>query len=94
MPRAGEGLAVLGMTQQDVQELVAQQRLDLGIGAAVLADELEVDEEPRALLAGHRQRRHPGSEFDAEDAQHGADGERVLFDQLAEDGAEAALVHA
>ena len=55
---AGEGLALLGVAQQDVQELVAEQRLDLGVGAAVLADEVEVDQQPRPLLAGHRQRRH------------------------------------
>ena len=37
----------LGMPQQHVQELVADDGLDVRLGAAVFADECQVHEQPR-----------------------------------------------
>ena len=84
----------LGMPQQHVQELVADERLDMLLGAAVCADEGEVHQEPRMRLARDGERRHGVGELDAEDLQHGADGERVLVDQLPIQMAKVSGVHA
>ena len=84
----------LGMPQQHVQELVADDGLDVLLGAAVFADEGEVHEEPRTRLARDGERRHRVGELHAEHLQHGADGERVLVDQLPVDVVKVAGVHA
>ena len=72
----------LGMPQQHVQELVADHGLHMRFGAAVLADERQVHEQARPLLAGDGQRRHGVGELHTEHLQHRADGERVLVDQF------------
>ena len=84
----------LGMPQQHVQELVADERLDVLLGAAVCADKGEVHQEPRTRLARDGQRRHGVGELHAEHLQHGADGERVLVDQLPVDIVKVPGVHA
>ena len=84
----------LGMPQQHVQELVADDGLDMRFGAAVLADERQVHEQPRPLLARDGQRRHGVGELHAQHLQHGADGERVLVDQLPVDVVKVPGVHA
>ncbi|PHY10068.1 MAG: hypothetical protein CK533_11525 [Acidobacterium sp.] len=72
----------LGVPQQHMQELVADHRLHLRLGAAVLADERQVHEQPRPLVAGHGQRRHRVGELGLQDLEHRADRQRVVVDQL------------
>ena len=80
--------------QQHVQELVAQHRLHVLRRAAVLLDELEVDQQPRPLLGRDRERRHGVRELDRQDLEHRADRERVLVDQLLQQAAHFEGVHA
>ena len=85
---------VLRVAEQDVQELVADHGLDVVVGGAVLFHERQIDEQPRPLLARDRHGRHALGELDLQDFQYGANGERVLVDELGEQRAEALRGHA
>ena len=90
-PQGGEAF---GMPQQDVQELVTDDGLDVGVRVAVFAHESQVHEQPRPLLARDRERGHRVGELDVQHFQHGANGERVLLDELLIDAVKLSAVHA
>jgi hypothetical protein len=49
--RWGERTLVLRVAEDDVQELVADHGLDVIVGGAMLFHELQIDEQPRPMLA-------------------------------------------
>ena len=85
---------VLRVAEQDVQELVTDHGLDVVVGNAVLFHESQIDEQPRPRLARDRQSRHAFSVLDLQDFQYGANGERVLVDELGDQRPEALRGHA
>src|SRR5665647_2338973 len=82
MPRQGEAALFLRVAEYNVEELVADDGLDLLVRPAVLPEEIEVHEEPRPPLAGHGESGHGRREDDIEDLEQRADGERILVDEL------------
>ena len=68
--------------------------LTCGVGVAVFADESQVHEQPRPLLARDGERGHRVGELDVQHLQHGANGERVLVDEFPIDAVKLFGVHA
>ena len=85
---------LLGVPQQHVQELVADRGLHLRFGAAVVAEEGQIDEQARPRLARDGECRHAVGTLDRQHFQHGADSQWVLVDQFPVDVAKGLGVHA
>ena len=83
-----ERAGALGVAQQHVQELVADHGLHVGLGGAVLAQEVRVHQQPGSIATAHRECRHLRGEHDIEDLQQRAAGEGILVDELGHEGAE------
>ena len=92
--RRGQGTLVLRVTEENVEELVAEHSLDVIVAKAVFLDEGQIDEEPGPLLARHRHGRNAFGELDRGDLQDRANSEWVLIDEFAQNHAEALRVHA
>mgnify|MGYP000885808934 CR=1 FL=1 len=85
---------LLCVSQQHMQEFVAEDGLDLVVVAALLLDEIQVDQQCRPVLTRHGERRHLVAEADFADPQHRSDGEGVLVDEFLYETSQAFRTHA
>lgn len=76
-----------------MQELMRDNGLHVLFGPAVTGNEVEVHEQARTILAGHRKRRNTVVEGDVEDLEHRPHRKRVVVDELVIDAQKMLLVH-